>query len=129
MISKLHYITQEVEGHSHYALAEWACLGGADWVQLRVKNKSYNEYLDIALKTEAVCRKYHAKLIINDNVKIAKAIKADGVHLGKKDMHPKEAREFLGSGYIIGGTANNFEDIKECNRNTDDKNMMTLIIY
>jgi thiamine-phosphate pyrophosphorylase len=113
MISRLHYITQELEGHTHAALAEWACLGGADWIQLRVKNKSYNEHLDIALKTEAVCRKYHARLIINDNVKIAKAIKANGVHLGKTDMHPSEAREMLGTEFIIGGTANTFDDIRE----------------
>jgi thiamine-phosphate pyrophosphorylase len=112
MISKLHYITQEVKDETHDVLAEYACIGGADWVQLRVKNKSYNEWLEIALKTEAVCRKYHAKIIINDNVKLAKAIRADGVHLGKDDMSPVEARQLLGTGFIIGGTANTFEDIE-----------------
>ena len=112
MISRLHYITQEIEGESHDRLAELACEGGADWVQLRVKNKTYNEWLEIALKTEAICRKYHAKIIINDNVKLAKAIRADGVHLGKEDMSPTEARELLGKEFIIGGTANTFEDIE-----------------
>ncbi len=112
MISRLHYITQEVDGVSHDQLAELACEGGADWVQLRVKNKSYNEWLEIALKTETVCRKHHTKIIINDNVKLAKAIRADGVHLGKEDMSPIEARELLGKGFIIGGTANTFEDIE-----------------
>lgn len=113
MISRLHYITQEVKGLSHDRLAELACLGGADWVQLRVKNKSYNEWLEIAVKTEAICRKHHAKIIINDNVTLAKAIRADGVHLGKSDMSPAEAREILGKGFIIGGTANTFEDIEK----------------
>jgi len=112
MISRLHYITQEVENEPHDQLAEWACQGGVDWVQLRVKNKSYNEWLEIAVRTEAVCRKYHAKIIINDNVTLAKAIRADGVHLGKEDMSPAEARGILGEGFIIGGTANTFEDIE-----------------
>ncbi len=113
MIARLQYITQDVESMSHQGLATIACSAGVDWVQLRVKNTSYNEWLDIALKTELICRKYHAKLIINDNVHIAKIVKADGVHLGKTDMSPREARQVLGSNIIIGGTANTFEDIQQ----------------
>jgi thiamine-phosphate pyrophosphorylase len=113
VISHLHYITQDVVGMSHPELVSRACGAGIDWVQLRVKNKSYNELLDIALKTEMICRQHHAKLIINDNVNIAKIVKADGVHLGKTDMDPKEARALLGNNFIIGGTANTFEDIEK----------------
>lgn len=113
MISRFQYITQEIEGESHNQLAEVACAGGVDWVQLRIKDKSYNECLEIALKTEAICRKYHATFIINDHVKLAKSIRADGVHLGKSDMSPKEARDILGNDFIIGGTANTFEDIEK----------------
>lgn len=112
-ISHLQYITQDIEGISHQELAINACVAGVDWVQLRIKNKTYNEWLDIALKTEMICRKYHAKFIVNDNVGIAKAVKADGVHLGKTDLNPREARQLLGSNAIIGGTANTFEDIKQ----------------
>jgi thiamine-phosphate pyrophosphorylase len=112
MISRLHYITQELPNYSHNELAEYACAGGVDWVQLRIKNKSYNDCLAIAVKTEAICKKHGAKLIINDNVTLAKAIRADGVHLGKTDMHPLEARKILGNEFIIGGTANTFEDIE-----------------
>jgi thiamine-phosphate pyrophosphorylase len=111
MISKLHYITQELAGYSHSALAEQACIAGVDWVQLRIKNKTYDEQIIIANKTAEICKKYNAKLIINDNVKLAKEINADGVHLGKTDMEPAEARKILGNGFIIGGTANTFEDI------------------
>jgi thiamine-phosphate pyrophosphorylase len=111
MISKLHYITQELAGISHSKLAELACLAGVDWVQLRLKNKSYEEQLKIAALTKTVCTKYNAKLIINDNVQLAKEIKADGVHLGKADMSPAEAKEILGKDIIIGGTANTFDDI------------------
>jgi thiamine-phosphate pyrophosphorylase len=110
-ISQLHYITQEISGAEHHIKARQACEAGVDWVQLRVKDRSYNDWLDIALKTELVCRKYHARLIINDNPAIAKAAGADGVHLGKTDCSPKEARQLLGEHAIIGGTANTPDDI------------------
>ncbi|MFH1005044.1 MAG: thiamine phosphate synthase [Bacteroidota bacterium] len=111
-ISQLHYITQEVESFTHTQLAEFACRGGTDWVQLRVKGKSFAEWLNIAEETKIICNKYGAKLIINDNIFVAKEISADGVHLGKEDMSPKEARKFLGDNFIIGGTANSLEDVK-----------------
>ncbi len=112
-ISDFQYITQDMIDKSHHELAMATCIAGIDWVQLRVKNKSYAEWLDIALKTQMICRKYHAKFIVNDNVKIAKEAKADGVHLGKSDRSPAEARQILGTNAIIGGTANTFGDIKQ----------------
>jgi thiamine-phosphate pyrophosphorylase len=113
-VSKLHYITQDnIFGYTHVQLAEEVCMGGAEWVQLRVKKKGYNEWKKIALETQEVCKKYNAKLIINDNVRIAVEIKADGVHLGKEDMLPDAAREMLGDEFIIGATANTFIDIEE----------------
>ena len=120
MISKLHYITQDVEGFTHPELAELACKGGADWVQLRVKGKSFDEWLKIAEETRVVCKKYGAKLIVNDNVQVAKAISADGVHLGKEDMSPKEARKILGGNFIIGASSNTMEDVKRLMANGVD---------
>jgi thiamine-phosphate pyrophosphorylase len=104
-ISKLHYIT------SNPFHAEQACKGGADWIQLRIKNKTYDEWRDIALETKRICKLYNARFIINDNVQLAKEIKADGVHLGKEDISPIEAKKILGEHIIIGGTANTIEDI------------------
>lgn len=96
---------------THWQLAEEACQGGVRWVQLRVKNKSHEELLAIAMKTQAVCKKYNSIMIVNDNVEIVKSCNADGVHLGKTDMDPSSARQILGDKMIIGGTANTFEDI------------------
>jgi thiamine-phosphate pyrophosphorylase len=113
-ISKFHYITQDdVWGYSHSQLAEEVCLGKADWVQLRVKKMGYNDWKEIALDTQKICKKHSARLIINDNVRLAKEIKADGVHLGKADTNPLEARKILGNDVIIGGTANTFMDIEK----------------
>lgn len=111
-ISKLHYITQHVEGSAHAALAEEACRGGVDWVQLRVKGSGHEAWLSIAREVKVVCEKYNAKLIINDNVQVAKEIEAYGVHLGKEDTSPIEARKILGNDFIIGGTANTLEDVR-----------------
>lgn len=115
-ISRFHFITHEVPGFSHVELAEAACKGGADWIQLRVKDKGFEEWKSIALDVIEVCEMYNAKLIINDNVELAAQIRAYGVHLGKTDMSPIQARQILGSGYVIGGTANTYEDILKLSR-------------
>lgn len=111
-ISDFQYITQEVPGYLHSELAELACRGGVDWVQLRVKGASCKIWREFALQVKTVCQKHNATFIINDNVELAKEIEADGVHLGRKDMDPAEAREILGNNFIIGGTANTFDDIE-----------------
>ncbi|MFK7901066.1 MAG: thiamine phosphate synthase, partial [Cyclobacteriaceae bacterium] len=54
-------------------------------------------------------------LLINDNVKLAQEIKAGGVHLGKNDIDADKARAILGKDFIIGGTANSFDDIVRLN--------------
>lgn len=105
-INSLHYITTTPEA------AELACQGGVRWVQLRVKNLPYAAWEQLALDTQAVCRRYGAVLIINDNPRLAQAIGADGVHLGQADTPPAEARAMLGPGFIIGGTANTFADVQ-----------------
>ncbi len=105
-ISKLHFITTTA------ALAEQACKGGADWVQLRLKNVTYDEYKAVALEVQAVCKQYKATFIINDVARLALDIGADGVHLGKTDvMTSEEERALVLGGFIIGRTTNTLQDI------------------
>ena len=108
-MNRLQFIT------TNAAEAEKACKGGVRWVQLRVKNKPVVEWQAIAFETKKVCKQYGATFIVNDNVEIVKSVGADGVHLGKEDMRPDEARKILGSNFIIGGTANTIEDIRRLN--------------
>lgn len=105
-INTLHYITTTPEA------AELACQGGVRWVQLRVKNQPYATWKQLALETQAVCRRYGATLLINDNPRLAQEIGADGVHVGAADMPPAEARAMLGPAFIVGGTANTFADVQ-----------------
>jgi len=104
-ISKLQYITTSA------TLADQACKGGVDWIQLRLKNISYDDYRATALEVQAICKKYNATFIINDNVKLALDVNADGVHVGKEDpLPPDDVEEMLKGNYIIGCTANSIED-------------------
>ncbi|GAB3828176.1 thiamine phosphate synthase [Pontibacter rugosus] len=112
MISKLHYITQETAKLTHAQAAEAACRAGAKWVQLRVKNQPYEVWKALAIQTKSICRHYCSTFILNDNPALAAEVGADGIHLGKLDMTPAEARKLLGPAKIIGGTANTFEDIQ-----------------
>ncbi|MBF9222938.1 thiamine phosphate synthase [Hymenobacter ruricola] len=105
-INALHYIASTPEA------AELACQGGVRWVQLRVKNQPDAIWKQLALDTQAVCRRYGATLLINDNPRLAQEIGADGVHVGANDMPPAEAREMLGPNFVIGGTANTFADVQ-----------------
>ncbi len=88
---------------------EQAILGGATIVQLREKKMPDEAFLAEARKVKAVCDRYHVPLIINDNVEIAVAADAAGVHLGQDDMGVEEAREKLGPDKIIGVSARTVE--------------------
>lgn len=79
--------------------------GGATIIQYREKNLDGDALLEDAKSVLEVCRKNNIKLIINDNVSLAKEIDADGVHLGQNDMDISKAREILGNDKIIGITA------------------------
>lgn len=86
--------------------------GGCRWIQLRMKDASPEELEQEALRVQSLCKSYGATFIIDDHVSLVKKIQADGVHLGKNDMPIAEARAILGKGFIIGGTANTFDDVK-----------------
>ena len=105
------FITHYTEKYSYLDSIRIALEGGCRWIQLRMKDASPEEILPIAEEALAMCREYHATFIIDDHVELAKQIKADGVHLGKLDMPIAEARRILGKGFLIGGTANTFEDV------------------
>ena len=86
--------------------------GGCKWIQLRMKDASDDEVRKAAAEIQPMCKEHEAVFLLDDRVKLAKELHADGVHLGKNDMPIDEARRILGEEYIIGGTANTFEDIQ-----------------
>ena len=105
------FITHYNDRCSYVDSARIALEGGCRWVQLRMKDAEESLLMETAIIVQKMCKEYGATFIIDDNVLLAKRIKADGVHLGKHDMPIAEAREILGEQFIIGGTVNSFEDI------------------
>jgi len=105
------FITHQTEKYNYLQSAQLALEGGCKWIQLRMKDASTEEVEAMALQIKSLCKKYDATFIIDDHVEICKKTEADGVHLGKNDMSPAEARKILGSQFIIGGTCNTYEDI------------------
>lgn len=91
--------------HSLAEQVEQALKGGVTLVQLREKGLDEACFLKEAIELKALCASYHVPLIINDNIRVAAASNADGVHIGQNDMCVQEARRILGEDKIIGVTA------------------------
>jgi len=111
-ISNLHVITHPMENYTPTQQARQVLSGGANWIQLRMKKHSSDAICREAESILQLKKQYKFTLIINDHPKIAKQCGADGVHLGKLDCSPSEARKILGPRMIIGGTANSIDDIE-----------------
>ena len=88
---------------------ELAIQGGVSVVQLREKDCSGREFLQVAREVKQITDAYEIPLIINDRIDIAMAVDADGVHLGQSDIPAHTARELLGPDKIIGVSAYNKE--------------------
>lgn len=84
---------------------EAALWGGVTLLQLREKDKTTREYLELARKTHELTKTYRVPLIIDDRLDIAMAIDAEGVHLGQSDLPIDLARRILGPDKLIGATA------------------------
>ena len=108
----IQFISHYTDKISYIDSIRLALEGGCNWVQLRVKNATIDEVRPLALEAQLLCKEAGAKFIIDDHVALVKEIGADGVHLGKLDMPVAEARKILGPGFIIGGTANTYEDVE-----------------
>lgn len=92
-----------------YEQVEKALKGGATFVQLREKELDEEHFLEEAIALKELCHKYHVPFVINDNVKIAKEMDADGVHVGQSDMEADDVRKILGEDKILGVSAQTVE--------------------
>ena len=90
-----------------------ALQGGVDLVQLREKELATAPFLDWALEVAPHCREAGVPLIINDQVDVALACDADGVHVGQDDLPPREVRQLLGKNKLIGLSTHSLEQVEE----------------
>lgn len=103
---------RHISGLSHEQQVETLSSSGARIIQLREKELSGREFYDEAAAALSTARERGVRIIINDRVDIAQALKADGVHLGQDDLPPAAARQILGNHAIIGISTHDLEQVK-----------------
>jgi len=110
-MNKLQFISQGETADQQLQGIKTVLDGGCKWIQLRYKNASLTDIHNLGMRVKILCEAYNATFIINDHVRIAVNLDADGIHLGLEDSPVKEARQLLGPHKIIGGTANTWQDV------------------
>ena len=108
----IQFITHQNDCIGYAEGAKMALEGGCKWIQLRMKDATDDEVRLVAAEIQPLCKQNEAIFLLDDRVELVRELHADGVHLGKNDMPVDEARRVLGEEFIIGGTANTFEDIE-----------------
>ena len=108
----IQFITHQNDCIGYAEGAKMALDGGCKWIQLRMKDATDDEVRVVAAEIQPLCKQNEAIFLLDDRVELVRELHADGVHLGKNDMPVDEARRVLGEEFIIGGTANTFEDIE-----------------
>lgn len=113
--SSMYFITDSTNYSEEDFLyrVEQALMGGITLLQLREKDKSTREYMDLAEKVHTLTKKYNVPLIIDDRVDVALAIDAEGVHVGQSDMPVSIARKLMGDDKIVGATTKTVEQAVE----------------
>ena len=104
--SSLYFITDSTPYSEEEFLhrVEEALAGGATLLQLREKERTTREYLQLAARVHEIALKYQVPLIIDDRVDVALAVGAEGVHVGQSDLPVVDARRLMGSDKIVGAT-------------------------
>lgn len=116
LVTDSSYHTEE----SFLRTVEEALRGGVTLLQLREKEKSAREYMELAGKVKEICGRYGVPLLIDDRVDVAAAVGAAGVHVGQSDIPVAAARKILGPDKIIGATAKTVEQALEAWRQGAD---------
>jgi len=106
IIPKLHYISQGNSPEEHIENIQKACTSGAELVELRLKNISEQKILKLAIVAREITAHFQTRLLISNHYKIAREVKADGVHIENTDICPTIARKHMYTWQSIGGSAN-----------------------
>ena len=109
-----------LNGRALYSQVEEELKGGATFIQLREKELDEEHFLEEAKEIKELCRRYQVPFVINDNVEIALAVDADGVHVGQSDMEAGDVRAKLGPDKMIGVSAQTVEQAVMAEQNGAD---------
>ena len=103
-----------------YEQVEAALKGGVTCVQLREKELDETAFLQEAKELCALCRRYGVPFLVNDNVEIAIACGADGIHVGQEDLAAGEVRRRVGENMILGVSVHTVEEACQAVRDGAD---------
>jgi thiamine-phosphate pyrophosphorylase len=104
--------TAFLKGRDAAELTEQAVRGGASVIQLRAKGMDTGPFLAMAEKVKAVCGREGVPFIINDNLDVALAVEADGLHVGQDDLPVGTARRLLPVDKILGASVRTVEEAR-----------------
>lgn len=102
-----------VGSQSLYEQVESALKGGVTCVQLREKELPEADFLAEAMEISSLCKRYGVPFFVNDNVDIALACRADGIHVGQEDLDAAQVRQRVGDGMMIGVSVHSVEEALE----------------
>lgn len=103
-----------------YEQIKEALENGVTCVQLREKGLDEESLLEEAREISVLCKQYKVPFIVNDNVNVAIASCADGIHIGQEDMDLTEVRKLVGENMIIGVSAHTVEEARSALKNGAD---------
>jgi len=101
-----------LNGRTLVDVVEDSIKGGVTFLQLREKELAYEEFLKEAFEIKTITDKYKIPFVINDNIDIALACNADGVHVGQTDMQAGRVRRLIGDDKILGVSVQTVEEAK-----------------
>ena len=111
-ISKLHYLTQDLDSRSHVEQAQLACEARCKWLQYRCFSKSDEEMLSEIHQIASICDDWGATLIITDHIHLLDKADIQGVHIEDMQADFESIRKQIGADKTLGASANTFQDIE-----------------
>ena len=122
VIPRLYAIIDPAQGggRSPVEMATALLAAGVRLIQLRDKHASSGELYVSARQVAECVHKAGGIFIVNDRADVARAVDADGVHVGQDDLPVDSARSIVGSGKLIGYSTHNLEQVREADRSTAD---------
>lgn len=110
-IEKLHFITHDINQHSHVQQAQIACEAGAKWIQYRCLSKADDELLADINAIAGICDDWGATLIVTNHIHLKGKADIQGFHIEDMDADFIALRKQIGDEYTLGGSSNTLENL------------------
>lgn len=110
-IEKLHFITHDIQQHTHVEQVQLACEAGSKWIQYRCLTKTDEELLADINLIASICDDWGATLIVTDHIHLKGKADIQGFHIEDMEADFIALRKQIGEEYTLGGSANTIENL------------------